>query len=160
MTPLRSAFVLVLAACAGCDPLDEPLAVADVAGCYVLEWHHGDTVHANVGLPDSVRLESASTGGLPGRMEVSFAGLSVPSDTLGPGDKLPWYRHFHANHWRMGIGDSIHVVFNENWTRYETALRVRGERVEGTAAFRSDYEPVVPPMVSVRGERFPCPAAP
>jgi hypothetical protein len=160
MTLPRSAFVLVLAACAGCARPDAPLTAAGVAGCYVLEWHHGDTVYADVGFPDSVRLESGSTGGLPGRMEVSFAGLSVPSDTLGPGDDMPWYRRYHASHWRMGSGDSIHVVFNENWTRYETALRVRGGRVEGTAAFRSDDEPAVPPVVSVRGERFPCPTKP
>lgn len=131
-----------------------------MAGCYVLEWHHGNTVYSNAGLPDSVLLDSAVITSMLDHRRVAFAGRAVPSDTLGPGDTLPWYRFYYASYWQMGSGDSIQVVFHDNWTSYETALRVRGDRVEGTATFRSDHEPEVPPVVSVRGERFPCPATP
>ena len=157
MIPPRPARLLLLAALAGCASADGPPTAADVAGCWELEWYRGDTVYAGVGLPDSVLLDSAIIQPTADQRRVAFAGLSVPSDTLRPGDALPWYRHFHANHWRMGGGDSIQVVFNENWTWYDTALRVRGDRLDGIATFRSDDEPAEPPTVSVRGVRFPCP---
>lgn len=68
--------------------------------------------------------------------------------------------HPGARQWRMGDGDSIQVACNGNGTRYETGFLVRGDRLEGHAAFRSDLDPAEPPAVSVRGERIPCPAAP
>lgn len=159
MTPRRFALLLALASSPGCAAPDAPPAAGDVAGCWLLEWHHGDTVYAAHGLPDSVHLDSALIPGTRDHRRVAFAGLSVPSDTLGPGDTLPWYRHYHANHWRMGSGDSVDVVFNDNSTRYETALQVRGGELWGTAVFRTHEKPERLPVVSVRGQRFPCPAA-
>lgn len=147
MTPPR---LLLLAALAGCASPDGPPTVADVAGCYVLEWYRGDTVYAGVGLPDSVLLDSAIIQPTADHRRVAFAGLSVPSDTLGPGDTLPWYRYSHANHWRMGGGDSIQVFFNENGTQYETALRVRGTAWTGSRSFARTTSPRCP---------RPCPCA-
>jgi hypothetical protein len=159
MTPIRirrlSLFLpaALLAACA-----EGPPRADEVAGCWRLEWLDADTVVGVGTMPDSVRLDTAVVGGtdVPHR-RVAFAGRAIPSDTLGPGDAIPWQRHFAHSHWAVGAGDSVRIVFDAGWTRYETAARVRGGRMRGIAAFRSDYEPVPPPTIAVRGERFACP---
>jgi hypothetical protein len=165
MNPRRAiripVFLLLPVLSAGCARERRPLAVADVSGCWSLQWLDADTVVGVGTMPDSVRLDTVVTGrtDAPHR-DVRFAGRAVPSDTLRPGDRLPWYRAYATSWWRMGAGDSIRIVFNDHWTRYETDVRVTGDRMAGTAVFRSDYEPVPPPMIAVRGERFPCPSAP
>jgi hypothetical protein len=153
--------LLVLLVLAACARAEAPLTAGDVAGCWALRWQAGDTPIAAGMMPDSVRLDTAVLGGtdVPHR-RTAFAGRSVPSGTRGPGDALPWYRAFPASWWEVRAGDSVRIVFNDHWTQYETDLRVRGRRLEGTATFRADDGPPAPPRpLSVRGERFPCPPA-
>jgi len=159
MTPIRILRPLLFLSAASLPACaDRPPRVEEVAGCWTLEWLDADTVVGVGTMPDSVRLDTAVVGrtDAPHR-RVGFAGRAIPSDTPGRGDEVPWHRSLGASHWAMGAGDSIRIVFSENWTRYESALRVDENRMEGTSVFRSDYEPVPPPVFRLRGERFPCP---
>lgn len=157
-TPLA---LLILLLCACARP-DAPLAAGGVAGCWELRRQAADTALRAGVMPDSVRLDSAVTGRAAlGRRRIAFAGRSVPSGTLGPGDDLPWHRAYHASWWEVRAGDSIRLVFNDNHARNETDVRVRGGRLQGTATFRTHEGAVPPPApaLAVHGERFPCPDA-
>jgi hypothetical protein len=143
--------LLLLAACGRAGP---PPTVGDVAGCWLLRWGQGDSLYFP--MPDSVWLDS-TTEGTGGRRRVAFAGWRKEMGTRRIGDPIPWYRHYFASSWRMGTADSVLIDFNDNWTRWDTRLRLRRNRLSGTGRFRADFEPAPPPPVPVRGRRIPCP---
>lgn len=150
----RLAALLILTLLAACGR-SAPATARDVAGCWLLQWQADDSLYSP--MPDSVWLDSAAAGS-GGRRRVAFGGWRREMGTRRIGDPLPWHRHYAASSWRMGPADSVRIDFSDNWTRWETRLRVRGGRLSGSAQFRADFEPHPPPPVAVRGRRFPCPA--
>lgn len=156
MLPRIRLLTLSLLLLAACGRADAPLTAGDVAGCWLLQWGQGDSLYFP--MPDSVWLDSTQEG-VGGRRRVAFAGWRKELGMRRIGDPLPWYRHYAASSWRMGPADSVHIDFSDNWTRWDTRLRLRRNRLTGTARFRADFEPAPPPAIPVRGRRIPCPTS-
>ena len=163
-TCLGVAFILLLG-CMGTPVggLHAPLALTAVAGCYQFSWTRADSVLQDGFLyPDIVRLDLVTScphcePDAPAAKNLSL-GSPLP-DTLqdASGTQIPWHRRFYASSWRIAPPDTVSIVFNGNYERWDVRLRPRGGALTGQAAYWSDGGTM--PPATVTAKRTSCPIA-
>lgn len=177
--PYTTAAALLLLACGNAPPASNQdtaeasagappavaatgIAVADVAGCYVLEW--GDeAAEAPLLFPDTlVLLTDAYT------VDFEWDGL----DTLGmhtarplhddgstpePDGEWNWKQMWRGEMWwHVTAADSIRFGMGHDGSEFVGfAAAVRGGELRGTGAWTTDYQPDVHPQLA--GRRITCP---
>ena len=154
--------VLLLAGWTGAcgKPLSHLSAATQFAGCYQFTWKVQDPRYSQMTLPDQVRLDSlpscpACERDAPAARYMALGPVVPDTATYGIDSVLPWNRLYYASWWRAGPGDSITIMFNSNWTRWETRLKSAESTLEGISRYWSDDGGSA--IASVVASRMACP---
>ena len=135
-------------------------AVRQLAGCYQFAWKVQDPRYSEMTLPDQVRLDSEPScptceRDAPAAQRMALRSVGPDTATYGIGSVLRWNHLYYASWWMSGPGDSITIVFNSNWTSWETRLKPSENTLEGTSRYWSDDGGSA--IASVVATRMVCP---